>query len=168
MTTEIEEVILQENGWVPDNGRLPVLIYRSAVKAEGEEAAERFERMFADHGWPPQWRDTIFDYHHYHSSAHEALGVATGYGTLLLGGPGGQEVEVSAGDALVLPVGTGHRRLEVSHDFMVVGAYPQGQDWDICREAPDDAAWRRIRALPVPAEDPILGTDGPLRKSWKA
>lgn len=73
-----------------------------------------------------------------------------------------------AGDAVVLPVATGHRRLEVSDDFMVVGAYPQGQDWDICREAPSDEARQRMRALPVPAEDPILGKDGPLRQSWKA
>jgi uncharacterized protein YjlB len=51
---------------------------------------------------------------------------------------------------------------------MVVGAYPQGQDWDICREAPSDEARQRMRALPVPAEDPILGKDGPLRQSWKA
>lgn len=111
---ETEQFILHENDWLPNNERLPVLLYRGVVNAEGKKAAERFERMFADHGWPPQWRDTIFDYDHYHSTAHEALGVATGYGTLLLGGPGGREVEVRAGDALILPVGVGHRRVEAS------------------------------------------------------
>lgn len=165
---ETEQFILHQKDWVPNNERLPVIVYRGAVKAEGKEAAEQFERLLADHGWPPQWRDTVYDYHHYHSTAHEALGVATGFGTLLLGGPGGREIEVRAGDAVVLPVGTGHRRLEVSDDFMVVGAYPQGQDWDICREAPSDEARQRMRSLPVPAEDPILGKDGPLRQSWKA
>ena len=63
-----ETFILHENGWCPNNERLPVLLYRGAVKAEGKAAAERFEQLFADHGWPPQWRDTIFDYHHYHSN----------------------------------------------------------------------------------------------------
>lgn len=163
---ETEQFILHEKDWVPNNERLPVIVYRSVVKAEGKKAAERFEMLFADHGWPPQWRDTIFDYHHYHSTAHEALGVATGYGTLLLGGPGGREVEVRAGDALVLPVGIGHRRLDVSDDFLVIGAYPDGQEWDICREPPSDDARRRMRDFPVPDEDPIAGKAGPLRDHW--
>ncbi len=165
---ETEQFILHENDWLPNNERLPVLLYRGVVNAEGKKAAERFERMFADHGWPPQWRDTIFDYDHYHSTAHEALGVATGYGTLLLGGPGGREVEVRAGDALILPVGVGHRRVEGSDDFMVVGAYPRDHDWDICREAPNDETRRRMRTLAIPDEDPVAGRSGPLRERWQA
>ncbi|MDX3910686.1 MAG: cupin domain-containing protein [Sphingobium sp.] len=132
------------------------------IQAEGERAAQQFEKMFADHGWPPQWRDTIYDYHHYHSTAHEALGVAAGTGTLMLGGPDGREITVRAGDALVLPVGTGHRRLEVSDDFLVVGAYPQDQDWDICRKAPTDDMRRHIRALAIRTRDPVGGAPGVL------
>lgn len=165
---ETETFILHQKDWVPNNERLPVLLYRGAVQAEGKKAAEAFERLFADHGWPPQWRDSVYDYHHYHSTAHEALGVAAGFGAMLLGGPGGREVEVRAGDALVLPVGNGHRKLKVSDDFLVVGAYLQGQDWDICREAPSDETWRRMRAVPVPEEDPVSGKDGPLCASWAA
>lgn len=165
---ETEAFILHQSDWVPNNERLPVLLYRGAVQAEGRKAAERFERLFADHGWPPQWRDSVFDYHHYHSTAHEALGVAAGFGTLLLGGPGGREIEVRAGDALVLPVGTGHRRLEVSDDFLVVGAYPRGQDWDICRDAPSEETRQRMRALAIPGEDPVTGNAGPLPERWQA
>src|SRR3546814_12841261 len=61
--------------------------------------------------------DTIFDYHHYHSTTHEALGVYAGFARLALGGPGGRIIEVQAGDALLLPVGTGHCRIDGSDDL---------------------------------------------------
>lgn len=160
--TPAETFILEEKGWCPNNARLPVLLYRGAVKAEGKTAAERFEQLFADHGWLPQWRDTIFDYHHYHSTAHEALGVFAGFATLMLGGPGGRMVEVQAGDALVLPVGTGHCRIAASEDFEVVGAYPRGMEWDICTEAPSPDVRTRIRNLPAPRSDPVTGRPGPF------
>lgn len=157
---EVESFLLAENGWVPNNARLPVVVYRAALEREGDDLSERFEALFAEHGWPPDWRDGVFDYHHYHSSAHEALGVFAGGATLELGGPGGRQVEVAAGDALLLPAGTGHRCVSASEDFAVVGAYPQGQAWDICREAPDDAARARITALPDPRHDPVTGEGG--------
>ena len=157
---EIESFLLGENDWVPNNARLPVLIYRGALQGGGEDLAEQFEALFAEHGWPPDWRDGVFDYHHYHSSAHEALGVFAGSATLELGGPAGRHVEVSAGDALLLPAGTGHRCVSASATFQVVGAYPQGQAWDICREAPDPAGRARIAALPDPRHDPVTGESG--------
>lgn len=155
-----ESFMLAENGWVPNNDRLPVVIYRAALEGEGDDLAEHFEALFADHGWPPDWRDGVFDYHHYHSTAHEALGVFAGKATLELGGPGGRRIELATGDALMLPVGTGHRRISATGDFRVVGAYPQGQSWDICREAPDDAARARMAALPDPPLDPVSGESG--------
>jgi uncharacterized protein YjlB len=164
----IETYLLAEHDWVPNNARLPVLLYRHAIEAADCEATARaFETRFEQYGWPPQWRDVIFKYHHYHSTAHEALGVAAGTATLLIGGPGGMELEVKVGDALVLPTGTGHRSLEASDDFLVVGAYPLGQDWDICKEAPSPSMRRRMGALPVPSADPLLGKDGPLVNHWR-
>jgi uncharacterized protein YjlB len=157
-----ETFILYEKGWCPNNARLPVLLYRGAVKAEGKTAAERFAQLFADHGWPAEWHDTIFDYHHYHSTAHEALGVFAGFATLMLGGPEGRIVEVQAGDALVLPVGTGHCRIAGSEDFEVVGGYPQGMDWDICTEAPSPDVRARMRNLSLPCSDPVTGRPGPF------
>jgi uncharacterized protein YjlB len=151
-----EHFILAENGWVPNNPRLAVIVHRRAVTGEGNAAAEDFEGLFARHGWPPQWRDGIYDYHHYHSTAHEALGVFSGTATLELGGPDGRLVEVRSGDGLMLPAGTGHRCVSASKDFQVVGAYPAGQDWDICRDAPDAAARIRMAALPDPV-DPVTG-----------
>jgi uncharacterized protein YjlB len=66
---------------------------------------------------------------------------------------------VRAGDTVVLPAGTGHRRVSASGDFTVVGAYPARQeDYDLLREA-DDAARSRIAALGAPEADPV-GGDG--------
>ncbi|MCW2338851.1 uncharacterized protein YjlB [Sphingobium sp. B2D3A] len=102
----------------------------------------------------------MFDYHHYHSTTHEALGVFAGRAMLELGGPDGRQVEVVVGDAVMLPVGTGHRCVASSEDFQVVGAYPKGLSWDICREGPDDAAKARMAAVPDRRRDPVAGETG--------
>jgi uncharacterized protein YjlB len=40
--------------------------------------------------------------------------------------------------------------------------------WDICRGDPaeHDDAVRRIRAVPLPATDPVAGASGPLCSLW--
>jgi len=152
-----ETHLLDPNDWIPNNQQMAVLIYRGVESGDRETVAKAFERCFAANGWPPKWRDTIFDYHHYHSTAHEALGIASGRGILMLGGPGAFMVHVEAGDALMLPAGTGHCRISASDDFLVVGAYPSGQEWDICREAPSKAALERIRAMAPADRNPVDG-----------
>jgi uncharacterized protein YjlB len=79
---------------------------------------------------------------------------------------GGREVEIETGDVLVLPAGTGHCLVEADAGFEIIGAYPAGQDWDICRDAPDEAMLRRIAEVPYPASDPLEGQDGALPKLW--
>jgi uncharacterized protein YjlB len=145
------------SGAMPNHPRFPALVYRGAVAAASPEA---LEALFARNGWPPQWRSGIFPFHHYHTLGHEALGIASGTGRVLLGGPGGTEVELAAGDVALLPAGTGHCRLGASRDFLVVGAYPPGQHADICTEPASEEMLARIRDLPAPAGDPVGRQDG--------
>jgi uncharacterized protein YjlB len=137
---------------IPNHPRFPVLVYRGI-------AVDDPRARFAEHGWGGTWVSNVFDFHHFHSTSHEALAVLSGNATIQLGGPQGQAFEVTAGDVLVLPAGTGHRRARDADDFRVMGAYPAGQeDYDLLRQA-DDAARARITALPAPPNAPV-GGDG--------
>jgi uncharacterized protein YjlB len=161
-----EVLRLKQNGWMPNNEKLPVLIYRKMFESRGEDVAAAMEARFQRNGWPPQWRNGVYDFHHYHSTAHEVLGFAGGHAQLMLGGEGGHELHVEAGDVFVLPAGTGHCRLEASRDFLVIGAYPPGESWDICRSAPDEVARAHMRVVPYPSTDPVTGAMGALTRLW--
>ncbi|MFJ4156329.1 cupin domain-containing protein [Pseudomonas sp. NPDC089752] len=165
----VQALYFEDDGATP-NSRFPVLLYRLKLDPAGD-AASAFEAMFAAHQWTPLWRAGIFHYHHFHPNAHEALGVACGRARLTLGGEAGQSLSVKRGDVLVLPAGTGHRCIDCSDDFLVVGAYPHGQeDYDIQRpdRAAHSRALARISKVPRPEQDPVSGIGGALMTRWPA
>ena len=163
---EVSRHLLTDDGTFPNNGALPLLVYPGAFGGEGGDP-DAIEARFAANGWPPAWRFGVFDFHHYHSTAHEALGVFAGSARLQFGGPQGVEVTAGAGDVIVIPAGVAHKCLE-SRGFRVVGAYPRGQHFDMNRGEPGErpAAETNIARVPLPAADPVLGADGPLRQHW--
>ena len=162
-----EVLRLRENGWMPNNPVLPALLYRGVLNVTGD-APSMCEARFQANGWPPQWRNGVYPFHHYHSTAHEVLGFTRGRAKLVLGGEGGREFDIHAGDVLLLPAGTGHCELSCSADFQVIGAYPPAQHWDVCRSAPDANARKRMASLPFPKSDPVFGNVGPLAALWHA
>ena len=163
----ITAVHLADDGRIP-NSRLPLLIFHAAIDPR-LASAEAFDALFSTNGWTPAWRSTIFPYHHFHSTAHEALGVAAGTARILVGGDYGREFDIAAGDAIVIPAGVGHKRLSSSPDFEVVGAYPPGRDWDLLKgdrgERP--LADENINRVPLPDCDPVNGSGGLLTELWK-
>lgn len=164
-TGAIERLVLKDDGQFP-NSPFAVLVYRGAI--EQAPSAEAFKTLLSGNGWPAQWVGSIFDYHHYHSSAHEALGVASGSAQIALGGPRGDTVSVKEGDVVVIPAGVAHKLESSSTDFAVVGAYPPGQDWDILIGEPGErkTALANISSVPAPQTDPVQGGAGPLLEAW--
>ncbi|MDR6194476.1 cupin domain-containing protein [Siphonobacter sp. SORGH_AS_0500] len=155
---EPELLYFKDDGVIPNN-KLPVVIYRKVTEETGNRAAQWLEDRFASHDWTNSWRNGVYPFHHYHSTSHEVLGIYSGQAQLQLGGEKGQVLSVQAGDVLILPAGTGHKKIEASTDFGVVGAYPQGKDWDLLKgekgERPQ--ADQNIAALELPAKDPVYG-----------
>jgi uncharacterized protein YjlB len=150
-----------DDGRIPNNPRLALVIYRLALP-RSDHLAKDFEKRFAANGWTNSWRDGIFDYHHFHSNTHEVLGVTRGEGRVCFGGEQGEVLALEPGDVAILPAGTGHKYESASDDFLVVGAYPDGRDFDICRGDPaeHDRAVARIATVPLPKRDPVLGGGG--------
>jgi uncharacterized protein YjlB len=160
-----------DDGATPNNPRFPLIHYRSPVAlGPAFDPAAIFEALFARNGWRDSWRDGIFDWLHFHSKTHEVLGIARGSARVQFGGAHGRTIAVKAEDVIVLPAGTGHRRLSKSNDLLVVGAYPRGGDYDQPKPGEIDAedARRAIAKVRVPVCDPVYGERGPLKRLWRA
>lgn len=173
MATTAPEVLkfhFSDDATTPNNPRLAVLIYKRALTAENAAAlADAMEAAYTKNHWRAAWRWGVYEFLHYHSTAHEVLGCYRGSATLQLGGKNGVRIVAEPGDVIILPAGTGHQNLGASDDFHLCGGYPLGQEADLLRGRPEErpANLKNIRAVPAPKSDPIFGTTGPLITDWK-
>ncbi len=159
-----------DDGVVPNNPRFPLLLYRGAVglAAKTFDPATIIDTLFESNGWGRSWRDTVYDFVHYHSQIHEVMGVARGTAQVECGGVKGRILTLKPGEVVVLPAGTGHRLIRASQDFLVVGAYPEDGTYDECTDMRDrPEAIKRIAKVRRPAHDPIYGKDGTLTHVWR-
>jgi uncharacterized protein YjlB len=159
---------LSDDGIVPNNPRWPLILYRRALRFSAEfEPDTTIDSLFEANGWGRSWRDSIYDFVHYHSQVHEVLGVASGHAEVEFGGVRGRRLRLAAGDVAILPAGTGHRLIKESKDFLVVGAYPPTGTYDECTDTRDrQKAIKRIARVTKPRRDPVYGTDGGLLRLW--
>jgi uncharacterized protein YjlB len=158
--------VFADDGIFP-NSKLPVLIYRRAVEVAAL-GAPSFEEMFEANHWSASWRNGLFGVHHYHSTAHEVLGIFRGWVRARLGGEKGTALVLEAGDVIVIPAGVAHKNEGASADFRVVGAYAGGIAPDMNYGKPGERPGtdRNIAGVPHPAADPVAGKKGPLTRLW--
>jgi uncharacterized protein YjlB len=158
-----------DDGITPNNPYFPLILYRSPVKLDPAfDPAAIFEVVFASHGWRNSWRDGIYDFLHFHTHTHEVLGIARGHARVEFGGAKGRKLLIKAGDVVVLPAGTGHKRLSSSRDLLVVGAYPEHGTYDEPTPSEIDhaTAVSSIAKIRLPKNDPVYGSAGPLKSLW--
>ena len=158
--SEPETFVFADDGSIPNNPKLPFLIYRGVIDLKGNPDPEALvERTFAANEWGEMWRNGIYRYVHYHSTIHEAMGLARGRARVRFGGNAGAEIDLAAGDVCVLPAGTGHQSVWVSHDLTVIGAYPPSGKYDLCRGSKAEQS-KALAAIPkVPQQSPIRYPD---------
>jgi uncharacterized protein YjlB len=166
----IVDISLRSNKNFP-NSILPVIIYKNAcvLPEQKNKAVEIIRQVFLKNSWSNSWKNGIYSFHHYHSITHECMGIASGKAKIILGGPNGKRVELAKGDIIIIPAGVAHKCSSFSKDFLCVGAYPQGKDYDINlgKAAEYKKAIAHIKKLGIPRKDPLYGKQGFLRSFWK-
>lgn len=97
-TPEVISIRFEDDGAVPNNPGLPLLLYQDVLKLPRTGPEKLIEELFHLNRWGGSWRNGVFDYQHYHSTAHEVLGVAKGEARILFGGKHGKVVIIRSGD----------------------------------------------------------------------
>lgn len=64
---EVKCIYFKDDGEIPNNVQLPVILYSGALRGKEHQA----ESIFNQNIWLNSWTNGVFDFHHYHSNAHE-------------------------------------------------------------------------------------------------
>ncbi|RVX67749.1 hypothetical protein B0A52_07872 [Exophiala mesophila] len=173
MVYEPEVYHLTPNRGAPNSDK-PVLIYRDCLPLPISE--EKTTEFLESHAWVKKGTWGHIDVRHFHPNTHECYGVFQGESTILVGCGGvdpddqGTKIDVSVGDVIVLPAGTGHCNLQSTKDYRYIGVYPDGAPpWrsELGKEPIDLAEMRKeTGSVLLPAEDPVNGANGPLLSLW--
>ena len=157
--------LIQADGFFPNNHDLPLLIYHRAI---AETDVDVVKEILSENDWMNSWVNGIYNYHHFHSTAHEVLGVLQGSAEVKFGGPNGISVHIGTGDVIIIPAGVSHMCISSEGAFQVIGAYPKGQKYDVMKGEPDqlETARDNISKVPLPTFYPVYGDDGPVVKLW--
>ena len=163
----VQEIQIKDDGIFPGNW-LPALLYKQVLNIPLLFPATHIKNIFKDNEWTNSWDAGIFTYHHYHSITHKVLGIYAGKTTVQLGGDDGPKLTLEKGDVLVIPAGVAHKNLGHENDVGVVGAYPDGRDYDMNYGKPGERPGtdENIARLPLPAKDPLGAAADGLRKFW--
>ena len=91
VNTEPQQIthLLEADGNLPNNPDLPLVVYGQAFLFDEEGEPEFIERKIIENTWGGNWRNGIYPVHHYHSIAHEVLGVYAGSARVQFGGESG-------------------------------------------------------------------------------
>lgn len=160
--------LLTEDSSFPNNGLLPLLLYRQACQVENGIDADTIRELLETNRWTDSWINGIYDYHHFHSTAHEVLVALNGSARVQFGGPNGITLDFETGDVVIIPAGVAHCKIDGTKEFSCMGAYPEGQKYDMNygRAGERPGVEDRIKGVPLPEGDPVYGKDGPLVKNW--
>lgn len=122
----VKEFLIGDDRVFPGNS-LPALLYINALDIPCCSRQPTF----------PTLSKKMAGYHHYHSTTHEVLGIYSGKSTIQLGDDKGLTTMLEKSDVLVIPAGVAHKKLDKEKDMGVVGAYPDGRDYDMTMASPE-------------------------------
>lgn len=161
------QYFLKDDGRFP-NSRLPVLIYKRAIKLPLLFRGRHVKNIFRQHHWTNNWRNGIYTYHHYHSNTHEVMAVIRGCTMLQLGGDHGMTVKIEKGDVILIPAGVAHKNMGREKDVICIGGYPRGKNYDMNYGKKEErpASDQKIEKVKTPGFDPVTGKKAPMHTVW--